>query len=79
MTYEKYKTGTFRVSVFLTILGEYLAFSGVTSSSNVLTKSTKILGMHFDALGLVVLTLPIFVFVTYFFSLWIAKGYMGEK
>ena len=79
MIYENYKTGTFRLCVFLTILGEYLAFSGVTSSSNVLTKSTKILGMHFDTLGLAVLTLPIFVFVTYFFSLWIAKGYMGKK
>jgi hypothetical protein len=69
MTYEKYKTGTFRVSVFLTIiLWAILGMSG----------DTKLFGNYFDAEVLAVFT-PIFVWGTYYASLWIVKGYIGKK
>ena len=85
MTYERIKTGTFRVSVFLTILLEVLAFAGneTTGMRGDTTfrfdMSTIIFGIEFDEMASVVWFTPIFIWVTYFFSLWIYKGFLGKK
>lgn len=77
MTYERIKTGTFRVCVFLTVLGELLA---VVGSNNLnLNKSTAIFGFYFGHLLDFMVFLPIFIWSTYFFGLWIAKGFIGQK
>ena len=76
MTYERIKTGTFRVCVFLTILLEALAFLG--QWENAYQRYTRILGFRFDMINVVWAT-PFIIWGTYFFGLWIAKGYMGKK
>ena len=74
MTYERYKTGTFRVCVFLTVLIEALAFLGESGGS------TDILGITGSIdMGEAVFGTPVLIWVTYFFSLWIAKGFIGKK
>ena len=77
MTYEKYKTGTFRVCVFLTILLEVLAFFGRTH--NDFQTGTRLLGVYFDGIENVVFGIPVFIWSTYFFSLWIYKGFIDKQ
>jgi hypothetical protein len=63
MTYERYKTGMFRVCVFLTIILEFVFFvDRMTISGN-------------DEM----LYTPIYIWGTYFFSLWIYKGFLETK
>lgn len=70
MTYEKYKTGIFRVGVFLTIL-----LWAITIVSD---RGHKLFGNYFNMEEILLLT-PIFVWSIYFFSLWIAKGFIGKE
>ena len=77
MNYENFKTGMFRVCIFLTILMEALAFAG--SDTGNFKMSTTIFGIVFDEMALVVWNIPIFIWMTYFFSLWIYKGFLGKK
>ena len=84
MTYEKYKTGMFRVCVFLTILVEILAFAGndtmgLRDTAFRFDMRTIIFGIVFDELATVVWSTPILIWVTYFFSLWIYKGFTDKK
>ena len=84
MTYERYKTGMFRVCVFLTILVEILAFAGndtmgLRDTAFRFDMSTIIFGIVFDELATVVWSTPIFIWMTYFFSLWIYKGFLDKK
>ena len=74
MTYERIKTGTFRVSVFLTFLIETLAYLGKSQY----TSYTKILGIKIHMEEAVWGT-PVLIWGTYFFSLWIAKGFIGKE
>jgi hypothetical protein len=74
MTYERYKTGTFRVSVFLTILLWELVFLAAFYSSS----HVYIFGVDMGRTMDVIITAPIFIWTTYFFSLWIAKGFIGK-
>jgi hypothetical protein len=73
MTYKKYKTGTFRVSVFLTILIEVLAFIGEINNSS------EILGIYFKNIKIIVFATPVFIWSTWFFSLWIYKGFLDLR
>ena len=74
MSYERYKTGTFRVCVFLTVLIEALAFLGKSGGSTDLLGITGSIYMEEAVFGT-----PVFIWSIYFFSLWIAKGFMGEN
>jgi hypothetical protein len=65
MTYEKYKTGTFRVCVFLTIFLEVFVYT--------IYKKT---GSNEEILFVVA---PVFLWSIYFFSLWIYKGFADKK
>ena len=73
MTYKKYKTGTFRVSVFLTILIEVLAFIGERNNG------TEILGIYFKNIKMIVFSTPVFIWSSWFFSLWIYKGFLDLR
>ena len=64
MTYEKFKTGMFRVFVFLTIVVMIITI-GITDGGS-------------DEPGLLVL-FPVILWIIYFFGLWIAKGFIGKK
>ena len=85
MTYERYKTGTFRVCVFLTIVLEVLAFAGNETTGmrgDTLFRfdmSTEIFGIVFEEMAAVVWSIPIIIWTTYFFGKWIAKGFIGKK
>ena len=80
MTYERYKTGTFRVCVFLTTyLGALLVYG--SDSSHVGGSGfdrTYIFGKWYS-MEVPLIEIPLTIWGTYFFSLWIAKGYMGKK
>ena len=73
MTYKKYKTGTFRVSVFLTILIEALAFIREDRGY------TTILGICFSDWAITVVFKPVFIWSSWFFSLWIYKGFLDLR
>ena len=84
MTYERYKTGTFRVCVFLTILLEVLAFAGndtmgLRDTVFRFDMNTIIFGIVFEEMAAVVWNTPILIWGTYFFSLWIYKGFTNDK
>ena len=79
MTYENYKTGMFRVCVFLTVVIEVLALSGRGFSPNGIYRNTTIFGIHFQYLEQVIIVSPLCIWITYFFSLWIYKGFIGKK
>jgi hypothetical protein len=72
MTYEKIKTGTFRYCVFLTILLEIYVISITDGKSK-----TRLFGSYYDDEALVFT--PIIIWATFFFILWIVRGYMGKK
>ena len=72
MTYERIKIGTFRVCVFLTVLIEALVFMGQKGSY------TEILGLRFD-MDYAMIRTPFFIWGSYFFGIWIAKGFIGKK
>ena len=55
MSYKKYKTGTFRVCIFLTILIEVLAFIGERNNG------TEILGIYFKNMRMIVFSTPVFI------------------
>ena len=76
MTYERYKTGTFRVSVFLTTFMGALLVYGSDGGSHF--DRTYIFGEWYS-MEVPLIGIPLTIWGTYFFSLWIAKGYMGEK
>ena len=73
MTYKKYKICTFRVSVFLTILIEVLAFIGERNTG------TEILGIYFKNIKMIVFATPVFIWSSWFFSLWIYKGFLDLR
>ncbi len=73
MTYKKYKTGTFRVCVFLTILMEAYVIIKDASSYSI-----RFFGTRFD-LDEAVIGIPVFIWGTYFFSLWIYKGFIDKQ
>jgi hypothetical protein len=73
MSYKKYKTGTFRVCVFLTILIEVLAFIGERNNG------TEILGIYFKNMRMLVFSTPVFIWSSWFFSLWIYKGFLDLR
>jgi hypothetical protein len=73
MTYKKYKTVTFKVSIFLTILIEVLAFIGERNNG------TEILGIYFKNMRIIVYSTPVFIFSSWFFSLWIYKGFLDLR
>ncbi len=72
MTYERYKTGMFRVFVFLTVVWEVLAFFGNNGSHS------YILGMRWGNQE-AILFAPFIIWSIYFFSLWIIKGFLSKK
>ena len=63
MSYKKYKTGTFRVSLFLTILIEVLAFIGERNNG------TEILGIYFKNMRMIVFSTPVFIWSSWFMDL----------
>ena len=73
MTYGKYKTGTFKVCVFLTILSEALAF--IREDRGYKT----ILGLYFSDWEITVVSKPVFIWSSWFFSLWVYKGFLDLK
>jgi hypothetical protein len=73
MSYKKYKTRTFRVCIFLTILIEILALIGERNNG------TEILGMHFKNMRMIVFSTPVFIWSSWFFSLWIYKGFLDLR
>ena len=73
MPYKKYKTGTFRVSVCLTILIEVLAFIGERNNG------TEILGIYFKNMRMIVFSTPVFLWISWFFSLWIYKEFLDLR
>jgi hypothetical protein len=73
MSYKKYKTGTFRVSVFLTIYIEVLAFIGERNNG------TEILGIYFKNMRMIVFSTPVFIWSSWFFGLWIYKGFLDLR
>jgi hypothetical protein len=73
MIYENYKTGMFRVCVYLTIIFEAMVFLGGRGHG------TEILGIWFRDQNVMFILIPLFIWVTYFFSLWIYKGFLGKK
>jgi hypothetical protein len=73
MIYKKYKTRTFIVSLFLIILIEALAFMGERSNG------TEILGIYFKNIKMIVFATPVFIWSSWFFSLWIYKGFLDLR
>ena len=73
MTYKEYKIGTFRVSVFLIILIEVLAFIGERNNG------TEILCIYFKYINMIVFATPVFILSSWFFSLWIYKGFLDLR
>jgi hypothetical protein len=73
MSYKKYKTGTFRVCAFLTILIEVLAFIGERNNG------TEILGIYFKNMRMIVFSTPVFIWSSWFFNLWIYKGFLDLR
>ena len=73
MTYERYKSGMFRVCIFLTFLFPALAQFGMSG------RGTEVLGIDFDQWQNAVFSTPVFIWITYFFSLWIYKGFTDKK
>jgi hypothetical protein len=71
MTYERYKTGTFRVCIFLTII---LWVMIVLNGDN----EIELFGNYIRGQVLFFFT-PIIIWTTYFFGKWIAKGFIGKK
>ena len=73
--YEKIKNGTFRYCVFLTILLEISTI--FTQKQGRYGGSTKLFGSYYDDEALAFT--PIIIWATFFFILWIVRGYMGKK
>jgi hypothetical protein len=73
MTYENYKTGMFRVCIFLTVVIELLVFVKQD------VEQIYLFGIHIGEVDAVMYISPFTIWITYFFSLWIYKGFSDKK
>ena len=72
MTYERIKTGTFRVCILLTILLELYLLTQERHGS------IRLYGTYWQ-IELALVLAPVLLWGIYFFSLWIAKGFIGKE
>jgi hypothetical protein len=82
MTYENFKTGMFRVCIFLTtFMGALLVYGTRGVERTPLSSGwdrTYIFGEWYS-MEVPLIGIPLTIWGTYFFSLWISKGFLGKK
>jgi len=76
MNYENFKTGFLRTCIFLTVLIMFLAFLGSDGMNS--SRMTILFGITLKP-GIVMVLIPILIWTSYFFILWITKGFIGKK
>ena len=74
MNYENFKTGLLRLCIFLTVLIEAIAWIGYQSR-----QSWELpFGITFRS-QVMIMYAPLFIWGSFFFILWIYKGFLGKK